>query len=137
MLARMAPDDAADLIGELDRGAPRADPAAAAARAAARKVRTLLGYNPSTAGGLMSPDFVGVHETMTVADGARPAGDDRRSPRRRHDRPHRRRRAGAERLVSVVTLLSSPPATLLSMPGRRPTAAAASTDADLPRSRGR
>ena len=33
-----------------------------------RKVRTLLGYNPATAGGLMNPDFIALPETRTVGD---------------------------------------------------------------------
>ena len=31
------------------------------------KIKGLLGYNPSTAGGLMSPDFVAVPREATVA----------------------------------------------------------------------
>ena len=33
-----------------------------------RKIRKLLGYNPSTAGGVMSPDFLTVAMTGTAAD---------------------------------------------------------------------
>ena len=57
MLARMEPDDAADLVAELPRSAgSRFSPSCPACSGA--KVRALLGYDPATAGGLMSPDFV-------------------------------------------------------------------------------
>jgi CBS domain-containing protein len=65
MIARMAPDDAADLIEEIDQErrlrilellpAPKQ-----------RRIRTLLGYNPSTAGGLMSPDVLRLAERESV-----------------------------------------------------------------------
>ncbi len=57
MLARMASDDAADLLLEIDqdRRLPILDLLPPAKQ---RKIRGLLGYNPSTAGGLMNPDFV-------------------------------------------------------------------------------
>ena len=53
----MAPDDAADLISEIDqeRRAPILDLLPEPQR---RKVRSLLSYHPETAGGLMSPDFL-------------------------------------------------------------------------------
>jgi hypothetical protein len=57
ILARMAPDDAADIIGELDE--ERREPVMALLPVSHRvKVRSLLGYDPAEAGGLMSPDFV-------------------------------------------------------------------------------
>ncbi|HLJ66347.1 MAG TPA: CBS domain-containing protein [Chloroflexota bacterium] len=65
ILASMAPDDAADVLLRLgkDRSAlilgrlplPQL-----------RKVRLLLGYNPETAGGLMSPEFLAVSAGATV-----------------------------------------------------------------------
>jgi CBS domain-containing protein len=57
LLARMAPDDAADLIADLDqeRRLPLLEALPPKQRA---KVRTLLAYNPETAGGLMSPDLL-------------------------------------------------------------------------------
>ena len=56
VLARMASDDAADLLLELDqdRRLPTLNLLPAAKQA---KIKRLLGYNPSTAGGLMNPDF--------------------------------------------------------------------------------
>jgi CBS domain-containing protein/sporulation protein YlmC with PRC-barrel domain len=73
VLARMAADDAADLLLELDqeRRLPVLNLLPAATQ---RKIRKLLGYNPSTAGGLMNPDFVSVTPDMTVGqalDGVR------------------------------------------------------------------
>src|ERR1700722_12294874 len=67
LLARMAPDDAADLIIELEHD--RRLPVLALLPAAQqRKVRSLLSYNPETAGGLMSPDFLALPHSATVAD---------------------------------------------------------------------
>jgi CBS domain-containing protein len=66
VLSRMAPDDAADLIVELDqeRREPVLDLLPAAKQ---RQIRTLLGYNPSTAGGLMSTQFISLPEATAVA----------------------------------------------------------------------
>jgi CBS domain-containing protein len=66
VLARMASDDAADLLLEIkqERRRPVLDLMPAAKQ---RKIRGLLGYNPSTAGGVMSPDFVVVSREATVA----------------------------------------------------------------------
>ena len=67
VLARMAPDDAADLVVELDqdRRQPILEQLPEPTR---RKVRRLLGFNPTSAGGLMSPDLVAVAETVSVTD---------------------------------------------------------------------
>jgi len=67
LLSRMAPDDAADLIMELDQ--ERRLPILNALPAPQhRKVRSLLSYNPETAGGLMSPDFLALPEETPIAD---------------------------------------------------------------------
>jgi len=66
VLATMEADDAADLLSELEQG--RREPVLKLLPwRQQRKVRTLLGYNPATAGGLMNPDFVAVRETNTIA----------------------------------------------------------------------
>lgn len=67
VLARMAPDDAVDLLGELDqdRRAPVLD---LVPQPQARKLRTLLQYHPSTAGGMMSPDYISVVRGTILAD---------------------------------------------------------------------
>ncbi|GAC1341482.1 MAG: CBS domain-containing protein [Candidatus Dormibacteria bacterium] len=65
ILGEMAPDDAADLILELDRER-RAPILSLLPATHQRKVRSLLAYNPTTAGGMMIPDFVSTRETATV-----------------------------------------------------------------------
>jgi CBS domain-containing protein len=67
LLARMEPDNAADLINEIDqeRRLPILENLPAHQQV---KVRQLLSYNSDTAGGLMNTDFVSVLETATVAD---------------------------------------------------------------------
>jgi CBS domain-containing protein len=66
VLSRMATDDAADLLLEIkqERRRPVLDLLPPAKQ---RKIKGLLGYNPSTAGGIMSPDFVTVNQDATVA----------------------------------------------------------------------
>jgi len=67
ILARMAPDDAADAVGELDE--ERREPVLALLPVSHRvKVRALLGYDPAEAGGLMSPDFVLLRGTTSAGD---------------------------------------------------------------------
>ena len=110
LLATMAPDDAADLIADLDQerrlsvleALPQPDQA---------KVRALLSYNPETAGGLMSPEFL-------VAPG-RHRSSPRRS-RRSAAAPLHPRRSGSSTptdeegqltgTASVVRLVKSPSA---------------------------
>jgi CBS domain-containing protein len=67
LLARMASDDAADLLGQLpeERREQIVEQLPAVQR---RRVRTLLGYDPATAGGLMTPDFVCVYSQATHAE---------------------------------------------------------------------
>jgi len=67
LLASMAPDDVADLIIEVDQDR-RLRLLEALPQPQRRKVRLLLSYNPETAGGLMSPDFLALPESSTVAD---------------------------------------------------------------------
>lgn len=67
VIARMAPDDAADLIAELEQ-ARRSVVLDLLPSSQQRKVRALLGYDPAEAGGLMSPDFVSVYRQATVAE---------------------------------------------------------------------
>jgi Mg/Co/Ni transporter MgtE len=65
VLARMASDDAADLLLEIDQ-ARRLPILNLLPAGKQRKIKGLLGYNPSTAGGLMNPDFVSVRVDATV-----------------------------------------------------------------------
>ena len=68
VIARMAADDAADLIVELDQDR-RGRVLGLLPAAQRRRIESLLGYNPSTAGGLMSPDFLACAPSDAVADG--------------------------------------------------------------------
>ena len=65
VLARMASDDAADLLLEIeqDRRIPVLNLLPASKQL---KIKRLLGYNPSTAGGLMNPDFASLPAGATV-----------------------------------------------------------------------
>ena len=64
VLARMEPDDAVDLLGELEEDRRQAiiEQLPVLQR---RRVRALAGYDPATAGGLMSPDFICLYTTAT------------------------------------------------------------------------
>lgn len=80
VLDRMAPDDAADLMGHLDQ--PRRKPVFDLMSATQQhKLRSLLQYHPSTAGGTMSPDYVGVVRGSTVAAALEAVRTDDKSPR--------------------------------------------------------
>jgi CBS domain-containing protein/sporulation protein YlmC with PRC-barrel domain len=67
VLSRMASDDAADLLLEIqqDRRIPILNLLPPSKQ---RKIRGLLGHNPSTAGGLMNPDFISVPATGMVGE---------------------------------------------------------------------
>ena len=67
ILERMDPDDAADLLLELDQDR-RLPILNLLPPAKQHKIRSLLGHNPSTAGGLMNPDFVASPAGATVAE---------------------------------------------------------------------
>ncbi len=66
ILGRMAPDDAADLLGELDQQR-RLRVLNLMPPSQQHKVRALLQYNASTAGGMMSPDYIAVPRGTTQA----------------------------------------------------------------------
>jgi hypothetical protein len=67
VLSLMRADDAADAIGDLPQGRrqPVLDLLAPGQRA---KVSTLMGFNPSSAGGLMCLDFLALPGTLTAGD---------------------------------------------------------------------
>jgi CBS domain-containing protein len=67
LLSRMEPDNAADLITEIDQERRLAILGLLPGEQQA-KVRQLLSYNADTAGGLMNPDFVSVSASATVSD---------------------------------------------------------------------
>ena len=64
VLAGMAPDDAADLLAELDQDR-RQDVLARVPSPQHEKLQALLRYNPTTAGGMMSPDCISVRTGST------------------------------------------------------------------------
>jgi CBS domain-containing protein len=64
LLGRMETDDAADLVLQLPEER-REDVIGLLSTFQARRLRTLLGYDPATAGGLMSPEFVCVYADAT------------------------------------------------------------------------
>jgi CBS domain-containing protein len=64
LLARMEADDAADVVLQLPEER-REDVIVLLSPPHARRVRTLLGYDPATAGGLMSPEFVCLYADAT------------------------------------------------------------------------
>jgi CBS domain-containing protein len=64
LLDRMEADDAADLVLELPEER-REQVVGLLSRPHARRVRTLLGYDPATAGGLMSLEFICVYADAT------------------------------------------------------------------------
>lgn len=67
LLSAMAPDDAVDLLTEMDQ--ERRLPILALIQPSTQsKLRTLLSYNPETAGGLMNPDFISVPAGATVGE---------------------------------------------------------------------
>jgi CBS domain-containing protein len=79
VLERMAFDDAADLLGDLDqeRRKPIFDLMSPQAQ---HKLRKLLQYHPSTAGGMMSPDYVWVIKGATVAEALEAVRIDDKAP---------------------------------------------------------
>lgn len=79
VLDRMAPDDAADLLSELEQ--PRRKPVFdLMSPRQQHKLRNLLQYHPSTAGGMMSPDYVWVLRTATVAEALEAVRIDDKAP---------------------------------------------------------
>jgi len=66
VLGRMASDDAADLLLELEQDR-RISVLNLLPASEQLKIKRLLGYNPSTAGGLMNPDFASLPADATVA----------------------------------------------------------------------
>lgn len=80
ILANMAPDDAADVLLRLERER-RERILAWFPLPQLQKVRMLLGYNPETAGGLMSPDFLAVAPETTVDEVRRQVRVSRLPPR--------------------------------------------------------
>jgi CBS domain-containing protein len=64
LLARMESDDAADLIADLP-NERREEVIELLPHVQRRRLRALLGYEPATAGGMMSPDFICLYSQAT------------------------------------------------------------------------
>jgi Mg/Co/Ni transporter MgtE len=79
VLDRMAPDDAADLLGELEqeRRLPVLNMMSSTQQL---KLRKLLQYHPTTAGGMMSPDYVWVLRDATADEALEAIRTDDKSP---------------------------------------------------------
>jgi Mg/Co/Ni transporter MgtE len=130
VIARMAPDDAVDLIGEMDQER-RGRILALLPVAGRRRIETLMEYNPETAGGMMSPDFIELALDATVGDAlgavrASPIAPGMLSTVYMHDPGGAL--AGS---AAIVTLLRSPEGAGLSEVGE-PEPESVHTDADLP-----
>jgi magnesium transporter len=81
LVQRMAPDERADILDEVD--AETADEILDAIPAEARRVtEQLLAYDPESAGGLMTTEFVAVPAAATVEDALARVREMARSPRR-------------------------------------------------------
>src|SRR5207237_4066130 len=79
ILERMAPDDAADLLGELDQER-RMPVFQMMSTSQQHKLRKLLQYHPTTAGGMMSPDYIWVVRGSTVDMALEAVRTDDKSP---------------------------------------------------------
>jgi Mg/Co/Ni transporter MgtE len=104
----MASDDAADLLLEIkqDRRLPVLELMPAAKQ---RKIRGLLGYNPATAGGVMSPDFVAVSSGATVADALAAARKHELPPEVLHSVLLRGKGGKLDGIVTAGALISAEP----------------------------
>jgi CBS domain-containing protein len=79
VLGRMAPDDAADLLAELDHD--RLTPVLSMMPAPQQhKLRKLLQYHPTTAGGMMNPDFVSVIRGASASEAVERVRTDDKAP---------------------------------------------------------
>jgi CBS domain-containing protein len=130
VIARMASDDAADLIAEIDQER-RGRILALLPAAQRRRIEALLGYNPSTAGGLMSPDFISLRREDTVASAIESVRSSTLAPAAVTTVYLCSQEGGLLGSVAVVTLLRSRPDALLEhLAEHEPVSV--KTDADLP-----
>jgi len=113
LLASMAPDDAADLIMEADQDR-RLRLLEALPQPQRRKIRLLLSYNPETAGGLMSPDYVSLPEAATVEDALSAVRHSTAAPESLHVVFALHADGTVAGSASVVSLLRAPPGATLS-----------------------
>jgi len=130
VIARMAADDAADLIVEIDQDR-RARILALTAPIQQRQIEKLLGYNPQTAGGLMSPDCIVLAEGYTVAGAIERLRSSEIPPTTLTTIYLRDGEGKLSGSVAVVTLLRSDPNVSLSQIAEHEPVSV-HTDADLP-----
>jgi Mg/Co/Ni transporter MgtE len=130
VIARMATDDAADLIVEIDQER-RGRVLALLPPAQRRQIEALLGYNPSTAGGLMSPEFIALTGADTVAAAIERVRSSDLSPGTLTTVYLCDPNGGLTGSVLVVTLLRADPQQLLEEVAEREPVSVA-TGADLP-----
>ncbi len=130
VIARMAADDAADLIAEIDQER-RARILALLPSTQRRQIEGLLGYNPETAGGLMSPDFIGLQGEDSASAAIERIRDSELAPETLTTVYLCDIDGGLTGSVPVVTLLRASPEThLRDLAEHEPVSVGA--DADLP-----
>ena len=112
VVGRMASDDAADLIVEIDQER-RGRILALLSPAHRQQIESLLGYNPSTAGGLMSPDFISLRGADSVGRAIEKVHDSEASPGTLTTVYLCDDEGGLAGSVAIVTLLRADARTLL------------------------
>jgi Mg/Co/Ni transporter MgtE len=130
VISRMAADDAADLIVEIEQDR-RAHILALLPPAQQHQIETLLGYNPSTAGGLMSPECIVLDEEELVTAALERLRSSAISPATLTTVYLRDSEGGLSGSVFVVALLRSDSRTPLSQIAEHEPVSVP-TDADLP-----
>jgi CBS domain-containing protein len=130
VIARMAADDAADLIVEIEQER-RGHILALLPPAQRLQIEALLGYNPSTAGGLMSPEFISLTESETAATALERVRSSEIAPETLTTVLLNDAEGKLSGSIAVVTLLrADAQATLASLAEHEPVSV--HTDADLP-----
>jgi CBS domain-containing protein len=130
VIGRMAPDDAADLIVEIEQDR-RARILALLPPTQQRQIESLLGYNPETAGGLMSPDCIVLASEESVAAALEQVRRSEIAPTTLTTVYLRDEQGKLSGSVPIVTLLRSDPHTPLSDVAEHEPESV-HTDADLP-----
>jgi CBS domain-containing protein len=130
VIARMAADDAVDLIVEIDQER-RGRVLALLPPAQRRQIEGLLDYNPSSAGGLMSPDFIQLEEADTVARAIERVRSSDLAPATLSTVYLRDAEGRLSGSVAVVTLLRAAPESVLHTQAEHEPESVG-TDADLP-----
>jgi CBS domain-containing protein len=130
VISKMAADDAVDLLVEIDQER-RGRVLALLPPAQRRQIEGLLDYNPSTAGGLMSPDFIQLGETDTVVRAIERVRSSDLAPGTLSTVYLRDSEGRLSGSVPVVTLLRAAAETVLHEVAEREPESV-TTDADLP-----